>query len=83
MTSTARHTPAETPRLLSAPRLAAYLGRSPSWLYEHLPELRARGFPAKVEVFDAWDRRAVDAWLDRRSGLLPAPTAPADEGWTL
>lgn len=70
--------------MMTAPRLAAYLGRSDTWLREHMADLRKKGFPGKVDPFDAWDKRAVDAWLDRQSGLLPAPaTSPDGQGWEL
>jgi len=70
------------PRLLTASALARYLGRSPSWFYSHEAELRKKGFPDRIRSMNAWDKSAVDAWLDRQSGLLPASDAqPASKPW--
>lgn len=54
--------------------LAVYLRRSEGWLKKHLPALYAAGFPHPDYLFGPdglFDRHAVDAWLDRRSNLLP------------
>ena len=75
----ARHRPAIAPRMLSAPQVAAYLGRSGSWFLEHRRELEAAaGFPGPVAPLGLWDRHAIDRWLDERSGLLDRSEMPAD-----
>lgn len=51
------------PRILSAPEVAAYLGHSPTWFYEHRDKLFAQGFPRSVPILNGWDRQAVDDWL--------------------
>lgn len=58
------------PRFLSGCQLAAYLGRSESWVCANRGRLAALGFPGRDPVLGGWDRHAVDAWLDRRAGLL-------------
>jgi hypothetical protein len=59
---------------------ASYLGRSPTWLAEHLPELEAAGFPKKLPLVGTRDREAVDRWLDAQGGLASA-TRDYDEAW--
>lgn len=67
------------PRLMTHFDLVVYLRRSEGWLKTHLPALHAAGFPHPDCLFDAdglFDRHAVDAWLDRRSNLLPPSGSP-------
>jgi len=66
------------PRITRQPRVAqtdetmgAYLDHSASWLRLHMPRLIAAGFPKRDALLDGWDLNAVDAWLDRRSGMIP------------
>lgn len=61
---------------------ASYLGRSPTWFADHLPELEARGFPKKIPVIGTRDRKAVDAWLDMQGGLETA-TQDFNDAWML
>jgi hypothetical protein len=62
---------------------ASYLGRSPTWLAEHLPELEAAGFPKKLPLIGTRDRKAVDVWLDAQGGLDGSDTGfgrPVEDG---
>jgi hypothetical protein len=61
---------------------ASYLGRSPTWLAEHLPELEAAGFPKKLPLIGTRDRKAVDVWLDAQGGL-DAATRDLDDPWMM
>jgi biotin operon repressor len=57
-----------TPRLVSQKDLAAYLGKSASWLSMHLNELQAeKGFPKPHPDLKGYDLKAVDAWIDTDS----------------
>lgn len=58
------------PRFLTAYQLAVYLNKSETWLAENRDRLKVLGFPGPDLVLGGWDRCAVDAWLDRRAGLL-------------
>jgi len=58
------------PRFLTAYQLAVYLGRSESWLAGNRARLDHLGFPHADPFFGGTDKCAVDAWLDRRAGLL-------------
>lgn len=69
------------PRVLTAPQAARYIGRSPSWFYEHRAQLATEGFPARLPMVDAYDRAAIDDWLDRLGGRqLPGQTT-GPMGW--
>lgn len=57
------------PRMWNKGQVAARLGKGGSWFDKYYPELQALGFPAKDELFDAWDAHAVERWLDLRHGL--------------
>ncbi len=71
----------EPPRVLTQAETAGYIGKSPSWLSEHLPELEAMGFPKPVPFLDGYDRAAVDSWLDRLGGLAPGDTTDHSAAW--
>jgi predicted DNA-binding transcriptional regulator AlpA len=58
------------PRVLSIATLCAYLGKSETWFAEHRSQLEANGFPKSISFLGGYDRHAVDAWLDQRSGIL-------------
>jgi hypothetical protein len=56
-----------TPRLLCRDAAAAYLGISANHFEEHV----ADAVPAiEIGRRKLWDIRALDRWLDERSGLL-------------
>ena len=59
---------------------ASYLGRSVTWLTEHLPQLEAAGFPKKLPLVGTRDRKAVDVWLDTQGGLAAA-TRDFEDAW--
>jgi glutathione S-transferase len=71
-----RHLPAGlTPRLLSREQAAEYLGISPTHFDEHV----ARWVPPLVMGRrNLFDIRAINRWLDQRSGLGDA-LRPVDE----
>jgi predicted DNA-binding transcriptional regulator AlpA len=58
-----RANPPIAPRILRTPQVAAYLGRSPTWFYEHREQLFAQGFPRAISALDGWDKEAVDHWI--------------------
>ena len=60
-----------TPRFVDRTRLAAYLGKSPSWLTKNLGALVGEGFPARDDLLGGWDLRLVDEWLNTRGGRPP------------
>lgn len=72
------------PRVLSTAQAAAYLGRSLTWFSEHRAELEAAGFPAALPLVGGFDKRAIDRWLDRNSGMIPDNPAVEDydDAWT-
>jgi hypothetical protein len=53
------------PRVVNDVVLAAYIGKSVSWLAEHRLKLEAQGFPKRLAVVGGNDLEAVDQWLDR------------------
>jgi hypothetical protein len=78
--SRSTHSYEYAPRLMTHFDLAIYVRRSEGWLKEKLNELFDQGFPKPDCLFDRhglFDRDAVDAWLDRRSGLFGAPRIQA------
>ncbi|TSD87034.1 hypothetical protein FFK22_019275 [Mycobacterium sp. KBS0706] len=70
--------PSILPRVLSAAQVAAYLGRSLTWFSEHRAELEAAGFPPPLPLIGGFDKRAIDQWLDRNSGMIPDNPAVED-----
>ncbi len=59
---------AMTPRLLSHPELARYIGKSEEWLRTNRARLEGLGFPAPHPIFGGTDKRLIDLFLDRTSG---------------
>jgi len=61
--------PGMTPRLLTREQAAAYCGISPAYFSEtigkEVPPVRVR----KDGKTMRWDRVALDAWIDQKSGL--------------
>jgi hypothetical protein len=53
------------PRIVNDAQLAAYIGKSVSWLAEHRLKLEAQGFPRRLPVVGGNDLEMVDQWLDR------------------
>jgi len=64
------------PKFIPSPRpwneyqVAARLNRGSEWFRVNRAALEAEGFPRKDRLLDGWDSKAIEAWLDRRSGLL-------------
>lgn len=71
------------PRIFTTARLCFYLGRSESWFAEHRVKMEAAGFPMPDPIIGGWDRRAVDHWLDERSGMASTSNGamPAAPSW--
>ena len=65
------------PRDVSPEAAARRLGLSACDFAKRLPDLIARGFPSPDPTTDNFDLKAIDAWMDRRSGLgaLAVPVA--------
>ncbi len=57
------------PRGLIDHETAGYIGLGPSEYSRMLPQLEAEGFPKLDPITGRRDRKAVDAWMDARSGL--------------
>lgn len=53
----------------SQQQVAAYLGHGDQWFADRRAQLERAGFPRKDDLLGGWDREAIDAWLDERSGL--------------
>jgi hypothetical protein len=58
-----------TPRLLSHPELARYIGKSEEWLRTNRARLEGLGFPAPHPIFGGTDKQLVDSFLTRTAGL--------------
>lgn len=76
MTNRPRLPEGMTPRLLSREQAAAYVGLSPGAF-----TVRIAGKVSALRLGKRilWDRRALDAYLDRLSGLTPAEKT--DDEW--
>ncbi len=58
------------PRGLTPTEMIGYIGHGASWLTdERLEQLYSLGFPRPDSMTERFDRVAIDAWLDQRSGL--------------
>ncbi|WP_341910970.1 tyrosine-type recombinase/integrase [Ferrovibrio terrae] len=66
---TAKKKVAEVPRMLSLEATATYLGLTIPELTNLLPELQDKGFPNPIPTLGLWDRKVLDIWLDRESGI--------------
>ena len=68
--------PPQMPRLLTRPDAAAYCSVS----LETFDGYRRRGIvPDPVDGTNRWDRKLIDIWLDRASGIVPDAASPLDE----
>ena len=65
--------PRDVPAVVAARRL----GLSLDVFNGRLPDLLARGFPPPDPTTGNFDLKAIDAWMDQRSGLgmIPQPVA--------
>jgi len=69
------------PRLLTAEQAAAYLGYETTGLLANIPVKPVQMVEKGPGCQPKWDRAALDAWLDRLSGLSVA-AAPEGSGET-
>ncbi len=68
--------PLHTPRLLSRQQAAAYCGASP----ETFDDYRRRGIvPGPISGTNRWDRKHIDLWLDKASGIASKTNSSLDE----
>lgn len=58
-----------TPRIWNETETAAHLGMCVTTFRTKLPQLLDAGFPARDQLLRGYDSRAVESWLDSRSGL--------------
>jgi hypothetical protein len=65
------------PRIVTDAQLAAYLGKSTSWLHQNRLKLEQQGMPRRLPVVGGNDLNLVDDWLD---GLNQHATAAGGSG---
>ncbi len=66
----------QRPRLLSRKQAAAYCGASP----ETFDDYRRRGIvPGPISGTNRWDRKLIDMWLDKASGIEASTETSLDE----
>lgn len=71
-----KHTP--RPRPYNEFQVAARLNKGVKWFKDHQAMLEAQGFPKRDKLLGGWDSKAIEVWMDARSGLdLPANDAEA------
>lgn len=63
------------PRDIAPDKAARLLGLTHAAFRDALPRLALRGFPAADPDTGNYDRKAIEAWMDLRSGLAIAPEA--------
>jgi hypothetical protein len=56
--------------MLPPEKVARWLHLTLNEFRADLPALRLEGFPASCPVTGHYDRKALEAWQDRRSGLV-------------
>ena len=61
-----------TPRILNAFQVACRLNKSEQWFASNHTAIERMGFPKKDKLLGGWDAEAVEAWLDKRSGVRDA-----------
>lgn len=73
-----RYTP--SPRVWNEFQVASRLNHGLEWFRKNRSELEGKdGFPGKDNRLGGWDSKAIELWLDRRSGLdLPANNAEGE-----
>lgn len=63
------------PKFIPSPRswnefqVATRLNRGTEWFRSNRKALEAEGFPSRDTLLDGWDSKAIEAWMDKRSGL--------------
>jgi hypothetical protein len=82
MTTRTKERPALRPRIVNDAQLAAYLGKSVSWLAMRRHELEAQGLPRRLPVVGGNDLHAVDQWLDQlRTPILKDHDPQVERLW--
>lgn len=66
------------PRLIPPKKAARRLHLTYNGFIAALPALRREGFPAACNVTGHYDLKAIDAWLDMRSGLASGALREAE-----
>ena len=67
------------PRGWDTIQVCAWLGVSVSWLRLHKEALRRAGMPQSDPLTNRTDAQALEAWMNRRSGLLDlTPVHPSN-----
>jgi len=56
-------------RLLSLDQVAQYFGITTAVLVRMMPILKKNGFPNALPLFELWDRKVLDLWLDKVGGI--------------
>ena len=68
--------PLQSPRLLTKQQAAAYCAVTP----ETFDDYRRRGMvPDPISGTNRWDRKLIDLWLDKASGIASQTTSSLDE----
>jgi len=57
------------PRSWNEYQVATRLNRGTEWFRSNRQRLESEGFPSRDTLLDGWDSKAIEAWMDRRSGL--------------
>jgi hypothetical protein len=58
------------PRIWTQFQVACRLNRSEQWLMSNRRALEQTGFPKKIDALRGWDSNAIEAWLDKLSGVI-------------
>jgi hypothetical protein len=68
--------PLQSPRLLTREQAACYCGVTP----DTFDDYRRRAIvPDPIDGTNRWDRKLIDLWLDRASGIASGTTTSLDE----
>lgn len=57
------------PRAWNEFQVACRLNRGLRWFQENRVQLEKGGFPRKDDLLGGWDSKAIERWMDARSGL--------------
>jgi len=68
-----------SPRIKPKSAVAKRLGICVATFDKRLPDLREQGFPLYDDLLGGYDMKAIDDWLDRRSGILGTSLRSADD----
>jgi hypothetical protein len=67
------------PRLVPMTKAARRLHLTLAEFKAHLPALRRDGFPTACAITGHFDLKAIDAWLDKRAGVVEPNEISDDE----